>query len=308
MARGWYPWYVAKTEKTMIIGMCGAEFPDVRDYLAEALPEAEIVILGPGAGTRADVLIPAGAVVDAGLMDVARPRLIQQFGVGLQGVDMDAARIRGIPVRNIPAADTGNAVAVAELVIFHLLALLRQFPRLRDAIRDQLVGQPIGSTLEGKTVTVLGTGAIGARVITRLEAFGAVPLGVGRSANLNEALLRSHAVVVCVPLTDQTRGMIGPAQLAAMPSGGYLVNVGRGPVVDYDALLAALRSGHLAGAGLDVAWSEPVDPGDELLKENVIVTPHIGGVTVESYAKMAAAFAASVREVLAAGECRDRSG
>jgi phosphoglycerate dehydrogenase-like enzyme len=299
---------MAKTAKMMTIGMCGAEFPDARDYLAEVLPEAEIVVLGPGAGTRVDVLVPVGTVVDAGLMDATRPRLIQQFGVGLQGVDMDAARIRGIPVRNIPAADTGNAAAVAEIAILHLLALLRQFPRLRDAVRDQLVGQPIGSTLEGKTVTVLGTGAIGARVITRLEAFGAAPLGLGRSADLNEALRRSHAVVICVPLTDQTRGMIGSAQLAAMPPGGYLVNIGRGPVVDYDALLAALRSRHLAGAGLDVAWSEPIDPGDELLRENVIVTPHIGGVTVESYAKMAAAFAVSVREVLAAGERRGRSG
>jgi phosphoglycerate dehydrogenase-like enzyme len=298
----------------MIIGMCGTEFPAARDFLAEALPEAEIVVLGHDAATdtRVDVLVPVNDTVDAGLMDATRPRLIQQFGVGLQGVDMEAARIRGIPVRNIPAADTGNAVAVAEAAILHLLALLRQFPRLRANVRERLVGQPVGSTLEGKTVTVLGTGAIGASLITRLDAFGAIPLGVGRgeapgiipkdryfrSADLNEALRQSRALVICVPLTGQTRGMIGSAQFAAMPPGGYLVNVGRGPVVDYDALLAALRGGQLAGAGLDVAWTEPIDPGDELLKENVIVTPHIGGVTVESYVKMAGAFAISVRRML----------
>lgn len=298
----------------MLIGMCGAEFPDVRDFVASALPEAQIVVLDHGTlpETTVDVLVPVGGVVSASLMDAARPKLIQQFGVGLQGVDMRAAEERGIPVRNVPAADTGNAAAVAEIAIFHLLALLRQFPRAAGSVSARRVGEPIGTTLEGKTVTVLGTGAIGRRVLELLDAFGATGLGVGRkeasdllpadryypSANLDEALGRSSALVVCVPLTDDTRGMVGAAQLSAMPPGGYLVNVGRGPVVDYQALLDALRAGHLGGAGLDVAWTEPADPADPLLGENVLITPHIGGVTRESYAKMAAAFAASVRAVL----------
>jgi phosphoglycerate dehydrogenase-like enzyme len=298
----------------MLIGMCDAEFPDIRDFLARELPEAEIVVLDHGTLPDApmDVLVPIGGVVSAELMDAARPKLIQQFGVGLQGVDMRAATERGIPVRNIPAADTGNAVAVAEIAIFHLLALLHRFPAARDSVASRHVGEPIGATLDGKTVTVLGAGAIGARVLGLLDAFGATGLGVGRkassgilppgryysSANLDEALKRSDALVVCVPLTGDTRGMIGAAELAAMPPGGYLVNVGRGPVVDYQALLDALRGGRLAGAGLDVTWTEPVDPTDPLLAENVLLTPHIGGVTRESYAKMAAAFADSVRAVL----------
>lgn len=298
----------------MLIGMCGAEFPDVRDFLARELPEAEIVVIDHGTvpDISVDVLLPAGGVVGAELMDAVGPKLIQQFGVGLQGVDLEAARERGIPVRNIPAADTGNAVAVAELAIFHLLALLRQFPRAAVSVRERRVGEPIGAALAGKTVTVLGTGAIGARVLRLLDAFGAEGLGVGRrerrdllppgryfpSRRLNEALRRADALVACVPLTEDTRGMVGAAQFAAMPPGGYLVNVGRGPVVDYQALLDALRGGRLAGAGLDVAWTEPVDPADPLLAENVVLTPHVGGVTRESYAKMAAAFAASVRSHL----------
>jgi phosphoglycerate dehydrogenase-like enzyme len=259
-----------------------------------------------------DVLVPAGGVVSAELIDAARPRLIQQFGVGLQGVDMKAARERGIPVGNVPSEATGNAGAVAEVVILLLLALLRRFPEAEESVRNRRVGEPIGIALEGKTVTVLGTGAIGGRVIRLLDAFGAMPRGVGRSEtsdilppdryftaeNMGAALRGAHALVVAVPLTEQTRGIIGADQFAAMPPGGYLVNVGRGSVVDYPALRGALREGHLAGAGLDVTWSEPVDPEDDLLKENVIVTPHIGGVTRESFARMAAVFATNVKEAL----------
>jgi len=309
----------------MLIGVCGEEFPDVRHALADAIEGAEFVIIGhdraclPG---PVDVLVPLGGRVDAALLDAARPRLVQQFGVGVQGVDLPAARSRGIPVANIPAADTGNAVAVAEAAVMHLLLLLRSFPQLQASVRNRIVGQPIGLTLEGTTVTVLGVGAIGQALIPRLEAFGVTVLGVGRrphaeqpepvravlpaerywtSAEIGKPLGRCDALVVCVPLTSQTQGFVGEAVLGAMPAGGYLVNVGRGAVVDYDALLSALRSGHLAGAGLDVTWTEPPDPDDELLRENVIVTPHIAGVTVESYAKMAAAFAANLAR-LEAGE------
>jgi phosphoglycerate dehydrogenase-like enzyme len=299
----------------MIIGMCGNEFPDVREFLARVLPDAEIVVLDheTARDNSVDVLVPLGGVVSADLMDETKPRMIQQFGVGVQGVDMAAAQARGIPVRNVPAGASGNAGAVAEVVLFHLLGLLRRFPEAGHSIRQRLVGEPIGETLEGKTVTVLGTGAIGARVIRLLDAFGAVPLGVGRgattdllpadryyqAADLNQALATARAIVVAVPLTEQTRGMVGAAQFAAMPPGGYLVNVGRGPVVDYQSLLDALRSGHLTGAGLDVAWAEPIDPDDQLFRQNVLVTPHIGGVTRKSYAMMAAAFAASIAGTLA---------
>jgi phosphoglycerate dehydrogenase-like enzyme len=316
----------------VVIGLCGRGFPEVRRALQNALPEIEIVDVPVGGTDKAtvpavDVLVPLVAEVDATLLDAARPRLVQQFGVGLQGVDLLAARERGVPVANVPAADTGNATAVAEITLLHILALLRRYHQAQRSIADRRVGQPCGSTLAGKTVTVVGVGAIGAAVIARLNAFGAIALGVGRREyqadstlagllppqryypieQLDMALARTDVVVLCLPLTEQTRGLVGRGQLAAMPRGGYLVNVGRGPVADRAALLHALREGHLAGAGIDVAWEEPIDPGDELLRENVTVTPHIGGVTVESYAAMAATFAANVRNLRTGAPLRHRA-
>lgn len=305
----------------MIVALCESSFPDARAALAAELPDEQVVVL-PHSPEPPQVLVPLGATVDAAMMDTWRPRLIQQFGVGLQGVDLAAATERGIAVSNVPAAGTGNAVAVSEIVLLHVLALLRHYPGARERIESRLVGQPAGNTLAGKTVTVVGLGAVGREVLHRLVAFRARPIGVGRRASaadygidpglladgdyvhadsLPDALARSQVLVLCCPLTPQTRGLIGERELAAMPNGGHLVNVGRGQVVDYPALLDALRSGRLRGAGLDVYWSEPVDPGDPLLSQNVSLTPHVGGVTEESYAAMASVFARNV-ELLRLGE------
>ena len=244
------------------------------------------------------------------------PGWCSSSGSGCRGVDLDAARERDVPVANVPG-DQGNAVAVAELAMFHLLALRRRYPEARTAVTDRLVGEPIGRTLAGSRVTVLGVGAIGCALIARLQAFGVDVVGVGRrdlraypdaaalldadhyapAAQLGRALAGSDALVVCVPLTTDTRGLVGADALAAMPRGALLVNVGRGPVVDRDALLAALRSGRLAGAGLDVVWDEPVDPADELFEHPVLVTPHVAGVTEDSYRAMAETFARNVERL-----------
>lgn len=313
----------------MLIGLCGQGFPAVRQALRSALPDATLVDVPAsepaGALPTVDVLSPLGSEISAALMDATRPRLIQQFGVGLQGVDLAAARARGIPVANVPSATSGNATAVAELVFLHLLAHLRRYRQAARSVSERRLGEPIGATLAGKVVTVLGAGGIGAALVTRLLAFQATPRVVARRDreaypalgellppdgyyrvdDLTTALAGAHALVVCCPLTEQTRGLVGAAELAAMPRGGYLINVGRGPIVDYGALLDALRRGHLAGAGLDVTWQEPVDPADELLGYDVTVTPHLGGVTVESYTAMAEAFAANVRRLEAGRPLHD---
>jgi hypothetical protein len=252
----------------VIIGICDDRYPEVVRVLHEALPGAQFVITVGAHPFRGpvDVLVPLGGLVGAELMDVTRPRLIQQFGVGLEGVDTESARVRGIPVDNLSGADTGNAAAVAEVAILHLLALLRRFRQAQQSVAERRLGGPRGLGLEGKTVTVLGTGAIGSAVVTRLEAFGAMPLGVGRrgyasspaaavlpperyyqASGLTKALARSTVLVAAVPLTEGTRGMVGRDELAAMPPGGYLVNVARGPVVG-----APGRRGHRRGlAGTD---------------------------------------------------------
>jgi phosphoglycerate dehydrogenase-like enzyme len=309
------------------IGLVGGGFAALRGALETAFDAVgwtgveivDVPVEVPGGGLEhVDVLCPMGSTISGALMDATTPVMIQQFGVGLSGVDLDAAAARGLPVDNVSGAESGNAVAVAEIALLHLLALLRRFSEARANVAVELVGEPSGRTLAGRTVGVLGVGDIGAEVITRLRAFGAEPVGVGRrpraetpraadllddahyhrTADLTDALARCDDLVVACPLTPETRGLVGAAALAALRPGGYVVNVARGPVVDHDALLDALRSGRLAGAGLDVTWTEPIDPDDALLRENVAVTPHVGGVTDTSYAGIAAGFVASVERHL----------
>lgn len=303
----------------MRIGLVGGGFPEVRRCLTEALAEGvpglddvELVDVPHAAPAAVDVLAPLGSTIEGPLMDACGARFVQQFGVGVSGVDLDAARARGIPVANVPGGASGNATAVSELAVLLLLALLRRFEQARANVAEKAVGAPMGTMLRGRTVAVLGTGDIGVEVAARLAAFGVHVVGIGRREveaypeaaavvhtyrrvdDLPAALAGCDDLVVACPLTDETRGIVGDAALAALRPGGHLVNVGRGPVVEHAALLAALRAGHLAGAGLDVTWTEPIDPHDELLAENVLVTPHVGGITEESYAGMARAFVANV--------------
>jgi phosphoglycerate dehydrogenase-like enzyme len=313
----------------VLIVFLGETFSAAREMLRELRPDDEIRACEAGQlpSTPIDVLVPAMSRLDAQLMDAAQPRLIQQFGAGLEGVDLDAAKERGIPVANIPAASTGNAASVAELAVLHLLALSRRLDESRAAVRDQRLGEPIGRSLAGRTATVVGLGAIGREVSVRLRAFGTKLIGVGRRSDselephvvalidayypvheLTKALAHSDLLVLCTPLTAQTRGLIGSAELAALRPGGFLINVGRGPLVDHDALLVALRDGQLAGAGLDVFWHEPIDPADPLLQENVLATPHIGGVTVEAYRATAQRFAANVDRLFRGEPINDRAG
>ena len=118
-------------------------------------------------------------------------------------------------------------------------------------------------------------------------------------AELADVLAGADALIVCCVLNERTRGLVGERQLAALRPGGYVVNVARGPVIDYDALLGALRSGQIGGAGLDVFWDEPIDPLDPLLDENVSVTPHIGGVTSGSYRLIAERVVAGIERLRA---------
>lgn len=304
--------------RAVLIVFLGETFAAAREVLRELLPDDDIRACAPGELPPApiDVVVPAMGRVDAELMDAARPRLIQQFGAGLEGVDLDAARLRGIPVANVPAASTGNAGSVAELVVLQLLALSRRLDDARQGVRDRLLGEPIGRSLAGATATVLGVGAIGREVAACLRPFGTRLIGVGRRAEseldadvaasidayhpldqLTVALARSDLLVVCIPLTEQTRGLVGADELATLRPGALLINVGRGPLVDHDALVDALRSGQLAGAGLDVFWQEPIDPADPVLRYNVIATAHIGGVTVQAYQATGRQFAANIERL-----------
>jgi phosphoglycerate dehydrogenase-like enzyme len=289
-------------------------FPGAAALLAELLPDDEILIGHETAEAPVDVIVPLMSRIDGAMMDRLAPRLIQQFGVGLEGVDMQAARERGIAVANVPAAGTGNADGVGEIAVLHLLALARRLREAGDAVAAGKLGEPLGMPLSGARVVILGLGAVGRAVVVRLAAFGVRIIGVGSrdeadlpdetraleleayvpAPRLVAALDGAEALIVCCTLNEQTRGLVAERELGALRRGGYVVNVARGPVVSYDALLAALRSGQLGGAGLDVYWDEPIDPSDPLLAENVSVTPHVGGVTTGSYRRIAAQVVAGI--------------
>jgi len=291
--------------------VAGAGFAALRDHLGLALPgvvtqavEADILRRN---GSEASVLIPTMSRIDAEIMDrVAGLRLIQQWGAGLEGVDLTAAAERGISVANVPSAGTGNAASVAEWCIMAAIALSRRLPELEENIRQGgLWGGPIGRGLTGRTAGILGLGGIGQAVAVRLKPFGMRLIGLSRRPNaivadqlglewiggegdLAEFLGQSEYLFLCVPLRPSTQGMIGAREVALLPLGACIVNAARGGLIDAEALIDGLGSGHLWGAALDVFTIEPLDTRSALLNtRGLIATPHIAGVTDVSYRDIA---------------------
>jgi D-3-phosphoglycerate dehydrogenase len=234
----------------------------------------------------------------AELLDEAR-RLIAVgcFCIGTSQVDLDAAEELGIPVFNAPYSNTRS---VAELVIAEAIMLLRGIPaKNAQCHRGGWSKSAAGShEARGKTLGIVGYGHIGTQVGVIAEALGMnvifhdietkLALGNARSAgNLDELLARSDVVTLHVPETPATREMIGAAQIAAMRPGAHLINASRGTVVDVDALADAVRSGHVGGAAVDVFPVEPKGNEDAFESplaglDNVLLTPHIGGSTLEA--------------------------
>lgn len=224
-----------------------------------------------------------------------RLRLIQKIGVGVNTIDLEAARARAVKVCNMPGT---NSRAVAEMVLLLIMTTLRRLVILDRACRDG-VGWELSpetfdeiSEVHGKTVGLLGSGAIPRLVMPVLEAMGAEVVFTDRSTApgedhrwrpLERLLAEVDILSIHIPLTDETRNLIGEEELFSMKQGSVLINTARGEVVDEAALVRALRSGHLAGAGLDVFASEPVPADNELFTlDNVVTTPHIAWRTRET--------------------------
>ena len=250
--------------------------------LAEALRDAVGLIVGPGR-------------VDQSLIENSKQlRAISKFGVGTENIDLQAATVRGIPVSNTPDV---NAKAVADLTIGLVLSLARSIPQVDAAVRTGDASRRVGLELDGATLGIVGLGSIGKEVAVRARAFGmrVVARSPTRAREFarendvellgfNELLSSSDYLTLSVPLNSSTRDLIGGEEMEAMPRGSYIINAARGGIVDESALASSLLSGHLAGAGLDVFADEPVDKNHPLLSiENVVVTPHIGGATVQSF-------------------------
>ncbi len=216
-------------------------------------------------------------------------RCISRHGAGYNSVDIPAATAKKIPV--LVAAGV-NAQSVAELTIGLLIAVARSIPTHDATMRGgRWIKGPTGTQLGGRTMGIVGLGAVGKRVARAAAGLGlkvmaydpyinAVIDGVERVGSLDELLGRAEVLSLHCPLTEETEGMIDTAALAALPKGAIVLNAARGPVIDEDALVAALRSGHLLGAGLDTFRDEPPSADCPLLSlPNVVLTPHIGAQT-----------------------------
>ena len=241
-----------------------------------------------------------------------RLRLIQKIGVGVNTIDLDAAKARGIAVCNLPGT---NARAVAELTLALMLAVLRRLPRFDAAMRrgewsDPALQDGIGE-LGGRTVGLVGYGAIPRLLAPVLAALGCRliytsrtprPDAVGEWRTLDALLSESDVVSLHLPLTAETETLIDARALTRMKPGAILINTARGGLVDQSALTQVLTDGKLAGAGLDVFVHEPHDAKEPLFHlPNVVLTPHIGWLTTGTFDRSFALAAENCRRI-AAGE------
>jgi D-3-phosphoglycerate dehydrogenase / 2-oxoglutarate reductase len=258
-----------------------------------------------------DALIVRGRTkVTRRLFEAAgRLKVVGRAGVGVDNIDLEAARDQGVTVVNAP---TSTSLAVAELTLGLMLALAREIPRADAGIKrgGWLKKELNGTELYGKTLGIIGVGRIGAQVCPRAAAFGMTVLGYdahntteaiegcgAEPVGLEELYARADFISLHLPLTDETRSMIAEQAFGQMKRGVYIVNVARGGIIDEDALLKSLESGQVAGVALDVFATEPPGVNELVLHPGVIATPHIGAQTAEAQFRAAEDIA---NEVLAA--------
>jgi D-3-phosphoglycerate dehydrogenase len=261
----------------------------------------------------ADGILVQYARVDGAVMD-ALPRLkaIGRYGVGVDSVDVAAATLRGIAVCNVP--DYGTE-AVSDHAIGLTLAVARGIPRMDRGLREGRVDlaavRPLHQ-ITGRVFGVVGIGRIGTATARKAAGLGYRVIGHDvattpgttfhgvAAVTLDELCARSDVISLHVPLTPQTRGLLGPVEISRMRPGVIVVNTARGGIVDVDALVAALRSGALGGAGIDCHEDEPLPVGHPLTTfDTVVLTPHLAWYSEESYGELKRRTIENVIEVLA---------
>jgi phosphoglycerate dehydrogenase-like enzyme len=277
---GWRRQLEALRDQGLEVASCD-KLDDARFY--GLLPDTEVIwhALRP---------ISAGDIAKA-----PKLRLIQKIGVGVNTIDLEAARAAGVAVCNMPGT---NAQAVAEMTLLLMLACLRRLPLIHGATRAG-AGWKLDAALQdsygeicGKTVGLVGMGSIPGALMPALKALGARVIYTATAPKpevdaefrtLDELLGEADIVSLHLPLTPETENIIGRGRLQAMRPGAILVNTARGGLVDQAALAEALKSGPLMGAGLDVFAQEPIAADDPLLSlDNVVLAPHIAWLTVET--------------------------
>jgi len=293
-----------------------ADYEIIRRTAAGPIQHKELMemIAGAAGHLGSAVLAIPNEVIDA----APRLRVISNFGVGFDNVDLSYARQRGIDVCNTPGVLSD---AVADLTLGLILQLARGLGEAQAMVRQGrwVKGAhplPLGSDLKEKTLTILGMGRIGVEVARRAQAFGMrvlfydlrgdceAPPGADCAPTLDDALREADFLSLHTNLTPDSYHLIGAPQLAAMKPTAYLLNTARGPIVDQQALYEALKEGLIAGAALDVLEVEP-PPDDEplLTLPNVIISPHIGSATVETRDAMARLAVQNLADVLAGRPC-----
>ena len=297
-----------------------------RPVLADLAPSvaARCTILGPataedayaGLDTAVAAVVGAAPFGDAAMDRAPGLVVIARSGIGYDAIDVAAATRRGIAVCNTP---DGPTISTAEHAVTLMLLVAKNVTAaqavLRTATAAGYYSRHRGIELDGKVLGLVGFGRIARRVahiaaglgmrVTTFDPYlpaSTVPAGIDRAATLDALLGAADVVSVHVPLTDESRGLFGPPEFAAMKPGAVFINTARGALVDQDALLEALDAGHLFGAGLDVTSPEPLPAGHPLLgRDDVVVTPHVASATADGKARI---FRVAFEQAMAAVEGR----
>ncbi|WP_010142374.1 hydroxyacid dehydrogenase [Oceanicola sp. S124] len=264
--------------------------------------------------TGAEGIVSRMGRLDAEVMDAApRLKVISKHGVGVDNIDIQAAAERGIPVL---VATGANAVSVAEHAIALLLATVKRILPLGAGLRAGRWEKPgfSGREIAGETIGLMGMGSIAQATCRMAHGLGLNVIGfdpyapdhlfeehdVKRCASFEELASKSNILSLHCPLTAQTRKILNAETIALMPHGSYVVNTARGGLIDEEALVAAIRSGHLAGAGLDTFAVEPPAADHPFFAEpTIVLTPHIGGVTAQAGARVGVEAVTGIVQVLA---------
>lgn len=270
------------------------------EELLRAVAESDALITRSGTAVTPE-LVNAGT----------RLRIVGRAGVGLDNVDVEACTARGILVINAP---TANIMSATEHTMAMLLALCRNIPEAHASVKrgEWTRSKFMGTELDGKTLGIIGLGRIGTRVTARARGFGMRVIAydpyiadaafekVGATrVTLDQLLAQADVMTVHTPMTDETRGMIGPAELAKMKDGVMVLNIARGGIYVEQALADALNSGKVAGAAIDVYVEEPPGKDHPLLNaKNIILSPHIGANTIEAQDRVAVQTSEMVIEAL----------
>ena len=259
----------------------------------------------------ADAVVAGGRLPGDVIRRGAKLRIIANYGAGYDGVDVRAAAECGVPVTNIPDTVTRDT---AELAIGLMLAVSRRIGEMNLRLRSEPsrtlfgMGRHMGRSLRGQTLGIVGCGRIGRCTARLAAALGMRVLGYSRSGadasvcdpvDLPTLLREADVVSLHCPLKEDTRGLMDAAAFRQMKQGAMLINTARGAVVDTQALLDALDSGKLSGAGLDVYPDEPQIPAELLARDNVVCTPHIGTNTEQTRFEMAEACSRQILDALA---------